>query len=172
LHKQGWHSECRERNMDMIAPNTEPTLLTIGYEGLDLPGFVKYLTWHKVEVLVDVRELPISRKKGFSKSALTQAMAAHGIGYEHIKALGSPGPIRKQLKVDWDYETFFSAYEDYLNGQTEALDTLTELIEENRRVCLLCFEKAHEECHRSRVANRMERAFDGHLTVEPVKTWV
>lgn len=155
----------------MIAPNTEPTLLTIGYEGLDLPQFMKYLAWHKVEVLVDVREIPVSRKKGFSKSALADAMAEKGIGYEHIKALGSPGPIRKQLKSDWDYDTFFEAYEDYLNGQGDALDSLSEIIEEHRRVCLLCFEKAHEQCHRSRVAARMEHAFDGHLTVEPVKTW-
>lgn len=155
----------------MIATNKEPTLLTIGYEGLDLPAFMKYLTWHKVEVLVDVREIPVSRKKGFSKTALTQAMTENGIGYEHLKALGSPGPIRKQLKADWDYDTFFSAYEDYLDGQSEALDTLSDLIEENRRVCLLCFEKAHEVCHRSRVADRMTKAFRGHITVEPVKTW-
>lgn len=154
----------------MIA-RKEPTLLTIGYEGLDFPEFIKYLTWHKVEVLVDVREIPVSRKKGFSKSALAEAMAEHGIGYEHIKALGSPGPIRKQLKADWDYETFFSAYEDYLDGQSKALDTLSEIIEENRRVCLLCFEKAHEQCHRSRVADRMAETFQGHLTVEPVETW-
>ena len=154
----------------MIA-RKEPTLLTIGYEGLDLPDFMKYLTWHKVEVLVDVREIPVSRKKGFSKSALAEAIAKKGIGYQHIKALGSPRPIRKQLKADWDYETFFSAYEDYLDGQSEALDTLSEIIEENRRVCLLCFEKAHEQCHRSRVADRMAETFQGHLTVEPVKTW-
>lgn len=145
--------------------------MTIGYEGLDLSQFMKYLTWNEVEVLVDVREIPVSRKKGFSKSALAEAVAEKGIGYEHIKALGSPGPLRKQLKSDHDYETFFSAYEDYLNSQGEALDSLSDIIEENRRVCLLCFEKVHETCHRSRVARRMEQAFDGHLTVEPVKTW-
>jgi len=155
----------------MIATNETPTLFTIGYEGLDLAGFMKYLTWHEVEVLVDVREIPISRKKGFSKSALAEATAKKGIGYTHLKALGSPAPIRKQLKDDWDYETFFSAYEDYLDEQGEALEALSELIEEKRRVCLLCFERAHEECHRSRVADRMAESFAGHLTVEPVKTW-
>lgn len=155
----------------MITPNRTPTLLTIGYEGLDLPQFMKYLKWHKVQVLVDIREIAVSRKKGFSKSALAETMAAHGIGYEHIKALGSPGSIRKQLKSDWDYETFFSSYDDYLDSQREALEVLSEIIEKNRRVCLLCFERVHEECHRSRVASRMEQVFDGHLTVEPVKTW-
>lgn len=155
----------------MIASNRQSTLLTIGYEGLDLSQFIKCLTWHKVEVLVDIREIPLSRKKGFSKSALADAMVRHGIGYEHIKALGSPGSIRKQLKTDWDYTAFFSAYEDYLNGQSRALQSLRRIIEQNRRVCLLCFEKAHEQCHRSRVANRMAETFRGHLTVEPVKTW-
>jgi uncharacterized protein YeaO (DUF488 family) len=76
------------------------------------------------------------------------------------------------LKQDWDYEAFFTAYEDYLDRQTEALSALREIVEEHRRVCLMCFEKVHEECHRSSLASRTARAFGGELPVEPVNTFV
>jgi len=148
------------------------SLFTIGYEGLDFPDFLKFLTYHKIELLVDVREIPASRKEGFSKSFLSQALGEAGIDYAHIRALGSPSPIRKQLKADWDYDAFFSAYDDYLEQQDEALNLLNDLIEKNRRVCLMCFEKSHEECHRSRIASHVAHAFQKHLTVEPVNTWV
>jgi uncharacterized protein (DUF488 family) len=156
----------------MIATRGPNTLFTIGYEGLDLQGFLKYLIYHKVEALVDVREIPLSRKRGFSKTALSEAVSENGIAYEHIRALGSPKPMRTQLKTDRNYDTFFTAYENHLDEQAEALDALGSFIEEHRRVCLLCFERAHEQCHRSRVADRMASVFGGSLSVEPVKTWV
>ena len=158
----------------MISPATtqDKTLLTIGYEGLDLEHFIKFLTANDVEVLVDVREIPISRKRGFSKMKLSGDLAKHNIGYEHIKALGSPSPIRKQLKQDWDYEAFFTAYDAYLDEQKEALKRLREIIKTHDRVCLMCFEKAHEECHRSTVATRTAKAFHGHLGVQPLNPLV
>lgn len=160
----------------MIAPRQTDTdgciLFTIGYEGLDLGQFLKLLTHHQIRVLVDVRELPLSRKKGFSKTALSGALAAHGIEYRHLKALGSPKVMRKQLKSDWDYDAFFSAYDEYLHGQVQAVETLQGIIEADRRVCLLCFEKSHEHCHRSRIAKRVAQKFRRQLTVEPVNTWV
>jgi uncharacterized protein (DUF488 family) len=45
-------------------------LLTIGYEGREINEFVKYLKQYNISCLIDIREIPISRKKGFSKSAL------------------------------------------------------------------------------------------------------
>ena len=158
----------------MIASRTgkKKALFTIGYEGLELSEFLKFLTCRNVDVLVDVREIPISRKKGFSKSQLAEALKKKGIRYEHIKALGSPSPMRKQLKADWDFEAFFAAYDEYLDEQKEALDLLRELVIDNTRVCLMCYEKAHDECHRRRVATRTARRFRGTLAVEPVKTWV
>jgi uncharacterized protein (DUF488 family) len=158
----------------MIAPAkpVRKALLTIGYEGLDIDRFVRFLVANQVDVLVDVREIPISRKKGFSKTRLSGALAAEGILYEHLKALGSPSPIRKQLKHDWDYKAFFAAYEEYLDGQEDALKTLRRIVEAHARPCLMCFEKSHDECHRSRLATRTARTFHGGLSVEPVNTFV
>ena len=148
------------------------SLLTIGYEGLELPDFLRFLAYHKINVLVDVRELAASRKKGFSKASLSQALEERGIEYMHIKALGSPGAIRKQLKTDWDYNAFFTAYDEYLDKQKDTIMMLGEVVEEKDRVCLMCFESEHERCHRSRVADRLSDLFRGHLSIEPVNTWV
>ena len=158
----------------MISPakQHDKSLLTIGYEGLDIDHFIKFLVADRVEVLVDVREVPISRKKGFSKTKLSEALAKAGILYEHIKALGSPGPIRKQLKQDWDYDAFFAAYDEYLDEQKDALKALRRILAEHDRVCLMCFEKSHDECHRRSVAKRTARSFRGRVSVEPVNTFV
>jgi uncharacterized protein (DUF488 family) len=56
-------------------------LLTIGYEGRTIEEFVGELLAGSVETLIDVRELPLSRKRGFSKRALSTELAAAGIEY-------------------------------------------------------------------------------------------
>ena len=65
-----------------------PTLFTLGYEGLTLEAFIARLQVAQVKTVVDVRELPLSRKKGFSKSAFCAALSAPGIAYLHAPALG------------------------------------------------------------------------------------
>lgn len=65
-------------------------LYTIGYEGADLGDFLATLRAMCVTTLVDVRELPISRRKGFSKAALGEALGAVDIAYKHERHLGSP----------------------------------------------------------------------------------
>lgn len=150
----------------------QKALLTIGYEGLELDHFVTFLVASKVDVLVDVREIPISRKKGFSKTPLAEALTRKGILYLHLKALGSPTLIRKQLKHDLDYKAFFTAYEKHLDGQNDTLDVLRQIVESHKRVCLMCFEKSQDVCHRSSLATRTALTFHGRLAVEPVNTYV
>ena len=48
------------------------TVFTIGYEGLDIGAFMSLLAEHGIETVVDIRELPLSRKPGFSKKALAR----------------------------------------------------------------------------------------------------
>lgn len=47
---------------------------TSGYEGKTIDGFVRQLKEHGIALLVDIRELPLSRKPGFSKSAIQAAL--------------------------------------------------------------------------------------------------
>ena len=159
----------------MIAPKQESeirTLFTIGYEGLDLPRFLKFLTCHRIQILVDVRELAFSRKKGFSKTALSGALTETGIRYVHLSKLGSPRDVRHALHDEEDYDAFFRAYRQHLEKQEDAIDELLDLIEEGTGICLMCFEKDHEKCHRSLLAEYVSDNYNGNLKVEPVNTWV
>lgn len=128
-------------------------LFTIGYEGAALDDFMRALKTAKIDVLLDVRELPISRRKGFSKTALGSALTEAGIRYRHEKQLGSPKTIRHRLREDGNYSRFFREFDRHLTGQSALLKTLAEELKGN--VALMCYEKDHEECHRRSVANAL-----------------
>lgn len=72
------------------ATTLEPGLLGVGHEGQTIDSFLSELLAMGVSRLVDVRLTPVSRKRGFSKSALAQALAGAGISYEHRRELGNP----------------------------------------------------------------------------------
>jgi len=63
-------------------------LYTLGYEGSAIEDFLATLTRERIELVVDVRALPLSRKPGFSKSGLAKRLGKEGIGYAHRVALG------------------------------------------------------------------------------------
>ena len=73
-------------------------IFTIGYEGRGVEEFISQLKHFHITRLIDVREIPLSRKKGFSKSALKERLEAEKIEYLHFKSLGSPSSIRNKLK--------------------------------------------------------------------------
>ncbi len=51
-----------------------PRLTTIGYEGASLTAFISTLKASGVTLLLDVRELPVTRRKGFSKTPLCRRL--------------------------------------------------------------------------------------------------
>jgi uncharacterized protein (DUF488 family) len=128
-------------------------LCTIGYEGANLSDFIETLKLLKVDVLLDVRELPISRRKGFSKNALKEALSGAGISYHHEKLLGSPKSIRHELRETWDYQHFFREFDKHLSKQASLVEQLAE--ELSGHIALLCFERNHKECHRTPVAEKL-----------------
>jgi uncharacterized protein (DUF488 family) len=141
-------------------------ILTIGYEGASLADFLTTLKAAGVQLLLDIRELPISRRKGFSKSALSAALVEAGIEYSHERALGSPREIRYRLREDGDLARFFSDFREYLATQRPLLDSLARTT--TGAVALLCYERNHAECHRSVVADALARRAQStvqHLTV-------
>lgn len=126
-------------------------LYTLGYEGLTLDAFVQRLQALGVRRVVDVREVPISRKKGFSKTALRAALDEAGIAYTHMKPLGCPKPWRDYLKSGGHWAVYAQAFREHLATQSEALEDLVE-IARAEPVGLLCFEADFRICHRSLVA--------------------
>lgn len=132
-------------------------IATIGYEASSIDDFVETLKAANVQHLVDVRELPISRKRGFAKSKLSETLSAAGIKYSHFRDLGDPKPGREAARRG-DYKSFRQIFSLHLTtkGAQEALDRL-EVIASQGGACLMCFEKSAEHCHRSMVANAIQK---------------
>jgi uncharacterized protein (DUF488 family) len=125
-------------------------VIGVGYEGRTLPDFVDDLVAAGVATLVDVRLTPISRKKGFSKTALITALAAAGISYRHFPQLGNPKPNRAGFAGPTDeLLRARSVFAEWINrpDAADALESLAELAQ-NERVAVLCFEADQARCHR------------------------
>ena len=139
-------------------------IFTIGYEGKGVEEFVFHLKKNGITRILDVRALPLSRKKGFSKSSLKSRLEEEDINYVHLKALGSPAEVRKKLKEDGDYKSFFKAYNRYLVTQSEMVEKTREYICDGVN-CLMCFEEYADKCHRLAVVDYLKTLESGKLEV-------
>ena len=129
---------------------------TIGYEGHDPDSFVRTLRKAGIERVVDIRELPLSRKAGFSKSSLAAGLKAAGIAYSHVKALGTPRAVRHALKAGGDVEDFRRDYLQHVQGNMDAVRELEE-VARRERCALLCVERELDVCHRGLLAEVLEK---------------
>lgn len=139
-------------------------LYTIGYAGRTVADFLDDLTQADVRRVVDVRELPLSRKPGFSKTALREALGELRIEYVHAKALGNPKANRERY---WsgDVEGGAAVFRRHLdNGSYAALRELAGALDE-MTTCLLCFERNHKACHRDVIVDSLRELRPG-LIVE------
>jgi uncharacterized protein (DUF488 family) len=125
-------------------------LFTIGYEGKTIEQFVAELRAARIDRILDVRELPLSRRKGFSKTALRTALEAASIDYVHLRAAGNP----------------FRRRDASLRAYGAHLDRAPEIVAEviaaatGHRAALLCVEADAATCHRSVLSDRIARAID------------
>lgn len=132
-------------------------VVSVGYERRSVEEFVEMLSVNRVDVLVDVRLNPISRKRGFSKTALTQALAEAGIVYRHERSLGNPkenrDPFRRGLQSARD------RYAQHLqNGASTSYGRVINLARDTR-IALLCYEREHSDCHRSCILEMAQEEF-------------
>jgi uncharacterized protein (DUF488 family) len=132
-------------------------LYTFGYEGISIEDFVARLKTAGVRSVLDVRQLPLSRKRGFSKNSLAATLHRAGFIYAHLPALGCPRPIRDRYKIDGDWAAYVKAFGAYLAEQTEAVAELAQIAQKST-ACLVCFEADFNRCHRSLVARATARA--------------
>lgn len=128
-------------------------IYTIGYEGTDIDRFMATLKLVGINMIADVRAVALSRKKGFSKTALRNRLESEGIAYSHYIELGDPKPGRIAAR-DGNYNEFRRIYGDHLS-EAKAQNSLKRLHETSRSfvTCLLCFERDFATCHRSIVAD-------------------
>jgi uncharacterized protein (DUF488 family) len=129
---------------------------TIGYEGRQLADFIKLLVRERITHLVDIRELPLSRRKGFSKTPLREALGAANIEYIHLREAGNP---YRHLKENVDH--CLQLYRQHLTEHPEVVGLVAKALE-GRRAALLCFEAGARSCHRSIITDRLRRRYPEH----------
>lgn len=143
-------------------------LYTIGYEGIYAEQMFAILAQGQVQVLVDVREYPVSRKRGFSKSSLAETSERLGLKYVHLPMLGSPRTVRHTYRADGNWQQFAEQFESYLATQDEAMLELAGLICQ-QVCCLLCYEADPCSCHRSLVVTRLLKMTPAAVAVHHLK---
>lgn len=132
-------------------------MLTIGHSNRPIEGFLRMLTAHGVELLVDVRKMPYSRKNPqFNREALSSALAAAGIEYRHMPGLGGLRQARKDSRnTGWQNQSF-RGYADYMQT-AEFAKNLAELdqLGATRTTAIMCAESVPWRCHRSLIGDAL-----------------
>lgn len=139
------------------------SVCTIGYEQATQTAVIDALRDAGVEVLADIRYLPLSRRPGFSKSSLMAAAGEAGIAYRHFKQLGTPADGRAAARRG-DHAELARIY----SGQLELPQAMAQMAElrelaAEKRVALLCYERNAHECHRALL---FEALFEGFERVD------
>jgi uncharacterized protein (DUF488 family) len=145
-------------------------LFTVGYEGCDIDKFPKFLRSKHVARVVDVRKNPISRKKGFSKTRLSEALGKQKIEYLHMPALGVPREWRQKNKAG--LITRKKMFSDYVKKiLPEAQNELAEVLGMvgSNRLALLCYEADASDCHRQFVALALKKMSKGALQIDNLR---
>jgi uncharacterized protein (DUF488 family) len=124
-------------------------IFTIGYEGATQDEVIAALKAAGVELLADVRAVPLSRRPGFSKNILAAGLREAGIDYVGLKALGTPAAGREAARKG-RHEVLRQIY----SGQLELPEAMVqaEQLREmagERPTALLCFEREASGCHRA-----------------------
>ncbi|MBY0498293.1 MAG: DUF488 domain-containing protein [Nitrosomonas sp.] len=131
------------------------TVFTVGYEGLNIDTFMALLAENDIDTIVDVRDVPVSRKPGFSKKSLANALNLSGREYVHMVSLGCPKPVRYRYREDGNWGRYTECFMKYLDTQSNAIAELAALAAMSN-CALLCFEADPDFCHRSMVADAVK----------------
>lgn len=130
---------------------------TIGYERASLDDFIATLSLRGVDTLVDIRDRAQSRRKGFSKSALTAALKDAGISYIHLRELGDPKDGREAARRG-DYAEFRKIFSEVMKSDSakQAMQKIEDLVQDSS-ICLMCYERDEKTCHRKIVSDSLQK---------------
>jgi uncharacterized protein (DUF488 family) len=137
-----------------------PPFFTIGHSDRTLDEFLDLLESTRIELVVDVRKLPGSRRyPQFDGGVLADALGTAGIGYRHHPALGGRRPVSPDVAPDvnglWTNRSFHN-FADYALSD-EFRDGLSRLREwgGERRSAVMCSEAVWWRCHRRIIADHL-----------------
>lgn len=131
-------------------------LSTIGYQGKDIGVFLNSLAEAGIELVVDVRRRPISRRHDYSKSRLKSHLESFGIEYLHVPELGMPEDLLALRDPRTGNSEILDGYASAWSDSLACLERITGELR-TRSICLLCFEADAMHCHRHVVADKLAK---------------
>lgn len=132
------------------------TFFTIGYEHTTLPGLIAGLQAAGVKRIIDTRDVANSRRAGFSKKLLAASLDEEGIGYIHLRALGTPKAGREANRAG-RMDEFRRIYEaSFMRPEAQLALLEAEDLIRAQPTALLCFCGDVAKCHRNRIAQALE----------------
>src|SRR6476619_2201176 len=135
-------------------------IFTIGYEATTVSEFIAALKRACVERVIDVRALPLSRRPGFSKTALRGALEDAEIEYVHLKALGTPADGRAAARAGRhaDMARIYAVQLELPEAIAKGAEMLA--LAEEKPSALLCMEREPAHCHRTLLLNAVAPAVE------------
>lgn len=162
-------AEPKQLPREVTTPMTHG-IVSVGYEGRTIDDFVTELVRAGVTTVADVRLNAISRKAGFSKTALREALAASGIDYRHMRSLGNAKENRLPF---WEgrVEEGRRVFRERLQSP-EGVSSLNELsaLVRDQVVAVLCFETDVEKCHRKVIIDEVASATEVPVAALPFQS--
>lgn len=134
------------------------SIFTIGYEGADIAAFIQALRQAGVKTVADVRAVAVSRRKGFSKTALANHLDSAGIHYVHYRDLGDPKPGREAARAGRmrEFESIYAAHMNTAAARAQLADLADLSVTGD--VALLCYEADAQGCHRTIIARSVAKS--------------
>lgn len=136
----------------------EPPIFTVGHSTRSIAQFTDLVLCGPVDVVVDVRTAPRSRRNPeYNEDVLGRELAPHQISYVRIPGLGGlrgrSSDVPPKMNAFWENQSFHN-YADYaLSDQfAEALGELL-LISSSDRCAIMCAEALWWRCHRTIIAD-------------------
>lgn len=144
------------RGRQQPLPSGAETVWTVGYSGHTPQTFLERIQEAGIACVVDVRSVPLSRKPGFSKRALSEFLEAGGVRYEPMPQLGASRDLLSRKRGGASFSELAKNYRASLARKGDAVEALAGLVREQKSA-LMCLEKDAADCHRGILADRLAR---------------
>jgi len=135
-------------------------LMTIGFTQKSAERFFDLLSTNGVDLLLDIRLNPDGQLSGFAKRGdlpyFLRRLA--DCDYRHLPILAPTQEILSDVRKDHDWHSYTRRFEALMD-EREVPDVLDRTMFEQHTCCLLCSEAKSAECHRSLVAQRVQRVW-------------
>lgn len=133
-------------------------IYSIGHSTHPIQEFLDMLNSFDIELLVDIRRLPGSRKfPQFNQDSLKESLENNGIKYLHLTSLAGRRPTHKDSHNNAWRNLSFRGYADYMETEDfkQGINELEALATEQKTV-FMCSEAVWWRCHRSLVSDYLK----------------